>query len=62
MAFSFRRMNAVFWKDSRDLLKNKGLVASMLVLPLVLIIVPTGVVWAYTNLLSIVMWMLSYEF
>src|SRR3954452_12103759 len=48
MAFSFRRMNAVFWKDTRDLLKNKGLVASMLILPLVLIVVPTGVVWAYT--------------
>lgn len=48
MAFSFRRMGAVFWKDTRDLLKNKGLLASMLILPLVLIVVPTGVVFAYT--------------
>lgn len=46
-AFSLNRVWAVFWKDSRDLLKNKGLLASMGVLPLVLIIVPTGVVAAY---------------
>lgn len=42
-----RRVWAVFWKDTRDLLKNKGLLASLGVLPLVLIVVPTGVVWAY---------------
>ena len=46
-SFSLRRVWAVFWKDSKDLLKNKGLLASMLVLPLVLIVVPTGVVYAY---------------
>lgn len=46
-AFSLKRVWAVFWKDSRDLLKNKGLLASMLVLPFVLVVVPTGVVAAY---------------
>jgi ABC-2 type transport system permease protein len=47
MAFSWKRMQAVFWKDTLDLLKNRGLLLSMLVLPLVLVVVPTGVVYAY---------------
>ena len=49
MAFSFKRMQAVFWKDSVDLLKNRGLLLSLLALPAVLVVVPTGVVWAYAS-------------
>jgi ABC-type Na+ efflux pump permease subunit len=47
MAFRPRRAMAVFWKDFLDLRKNLGLLLSMLVLPLVFVLVPIGVVWAY---------------
>jgi ABC-2 type transport system permease protein len=43
----WRRVFAIFWKDFLDLRKNKALLASMLVLPAVLVVVPAGVVWAY---------------
>ncbi|HLL00433.1 MAG TPA: ABC transporter permease subunit [Myxococcaceae bacterium] len=47
MAFRPKRALAVFWKDFLDLRKNLGLLLSMLVLPLVFVLVPIGVVWAY---------------
>jgi ABC-2 type transport system permease protein len=43
------RARAVAWKDLTDLRKNRGLLASMLVLPLVLVAVPTFVVYAYAT-------------
>jgi ABC-type Na+ efflux pump permease subunit len=47
MSFRPRRALAVFWKDSLDLRKNRGLLASMAVLPLVMVLVPIGVVYSY---------------
>jgi ABC-type Na+ efflux pump permease subunit len=47
MAFRPRRALAVFWKDFLDLRKNVGLLLSMAALPLVFVLVPIGVVWAY---------------
>jgi ABC-type transport system involved in multi-copper enzyme maturation permease subunit len=41
------RALAVTWKEALDLRKNPGLLASMLALPAVLVLVPTGVVWAW---------------
>ena len=49
MAFHPRRAWAVCWKDLLDLRKNPGLVASMLVLPLTMVLVPVGVVYAYVR-------------
>lgn len=49
MAFRPRRAWAVCWKDLLDLRKNPGLVASMLVLPLTMVLVPAGVVMAYAR-------------
>jgi ABC-type Na+ efflux pump permease subunit len=49
MAFHPRRAWAVCWKDLLDLRKNPGLVASMLVLPLTMVLVPAGVVMAYAR-------------
>ncbi|HLL52594.1 MAG TPA: ABC transporter permease subunit [Myxococcaceae bacterium] len=49
MAFHPRRALAIFWKDSLDLRKNKGLLLSMLALPAVLVVVPAMVVWAYAR-------------
>lgn len=47
--FSLPRALAVFWKDSRDLLKHKGLLGSMAGLPLVVVTVPVFVVFAYVK-------------
>ena len=47
--FSWGRARAVFWKDFLDLRKNTGLLASMTALPVMLIIVPVGIVWAYAR-------------
>jgi len=49
MSFSWTRAKAVYWKDFLDLRKNKGLMASMLALPAVLVVVPAGVIWAYVH-------------
>ncbi|MFN0063455.1 MAG: ABC transporter permease subunit [Myxococcaceae bacterium] len=48
-SFHWRRAQAVFSKDWTELLKNKALLLSMMVLPLVLVVVPTGMVWAYAH-------------
>ncbi|HZW90684.1 MAG TPA: ABC transporter permease, partial [Myxococcaceae bacterium] len=47
MSFRLHRALAVTWKEALDLRKNPGLLASMLALPAVLVLVPTGVVWAW---------------
>jgi len=49
MSFSWARARAVFWKDFLDLRKNPGLLASMGALPMMLVVVPAGVVWAYAR-------------
>ena len=49
MAFRPQRALAVFWKDFLDLSKNKALLGSMLVLPVVMVAVPIAVVWAYVR-------------
>jgi len=49
MAFRPRRALAVFWKDALDLRKNLGLLASMGVIPLVMVVVPTFMVYAYVQ-------------
>lgn len=45
--FRWARAWAVFWKDFLDLRKNRALLWSMSALPAVLVVVPTGVIWAY---------------
>ncbi|MBL9037574.1 MAG: ABC transporter permease [Archangium sp.] len=49
MSFRLARVLAVVWKDGVDLLKNKGLLYSMLALPAVIVVMPIGVVWAYVS-------------
>lgn len=49
MSFSWKRALAVYWKDFLDLRKNKGLLASMLALPAVMVVAPAGLVWAYAR-------------
>jgi ABC-type Na+ efflux pump permease subunit len=49
VAFSTHRALAVFWKDFLDLRKNKGLLWSMGVFPLVFVAGPVGIVWAYVH-------------
>ena len=49
LPFSWARARAVFWKDFLDLRKNRGLLASMTALPVMLVLVPAGVVWAYAR-------------
>jgi ABC-2 type transport system permease protein len=49
MAFHPRRALAVFWKDFLDLRRNPALLASMAVLPLVFVMVPVAVVYAYVH-------------
>jgi ABC-2 type transport system permease protein len=49
MSFRLPRALAVFRKDLLDLRKNRGLLWSMLALPLVIVITPLGVVWAYVR-------------
>ena len=49
MAFRWKRAAAVYWKDSLDLRKTRGLLASMLALPGVLVMVPAGVVFSYVH-------------
>ncbi|MBK7862950.1 MAG: ABC transporter permease subunit [Archangiaceae bacterium] len=49
MNFSWARARAIFWKDFLDLRKNRALLASMSALPLMLVVVPAGVVWAYAR-------------
>ncbi len=47
MSFRLHRALAVAWKEALDLRKNPALLASMLALPAVLVLVPTGVIWAW---------------
>lgn len=47
MGFAWHRAWAVFWKDFLDLRKNRGLLASMAVLPIMLTLIPVGVVASY---------------
>jgi ABC-type transport system involved in multi-copper enzyme maturation permease subunit len=47
VSFRLHRALAVTWKEALDLRKNPGLLASMLALPAALVLVPTGVVWAW---------------
>jgi ABC-2 type transport system permease protein len=49
VSFSSRRALAVCWKDLLDLRRSPALLASMLVLPAVMVAVPVGVVWAYAR-------------
>ena len=49
MAFRPARALAVFSKDWAELTKNRALLASMAVLPMVFVLVPTGMVWAYAG-------------
>lgn len=49
MAFRPKRALAVFWKDLLDLRTNVGLLVSMTVLPVVMVLVPIGVVWTYVR-------------
>ncbi|MGQ0507400.1 MAG: ABC transporter permease subunit [Myxococcaceae bacterium] len=47
MAFRRKRVMAVFWKDSLDLLKNRGMLLSLFALPLVLVLVPVLIIKGY---------------
>ena len=47
MSFRLHRALAVSWKEALDLRKNPWLLASMLALPAVLVLVPTGVIWSW---------------
>ena len=49
MSFALHRVRAVAWKDTVDLLRHKALLGSMLILPLVLVVVPVGIVFAYAR-------------
>jgi ABC-type Na+ efflux pump permease subunit len=49
MTFRLYRALAVAWKEALDLRKNPGLLASMLALPAVLVLVPTGIIWSYVR-------------
>lgn len=49
MEFRLARALAVYRKDLLDLRKNAGLIWSMLALPLVIVVTPLGVVWAYVR-------------
>ncbi len=49
MSFRPGRAYAVFWKDILDLRKNRALLGSMLVMPVMLILVPAGVVYSYLH-------------
>jgi ABC-type Na+ efflux pump permease subunit len=48
-SFSFARVKAVLWKDLLELRKNSGMLWSMFALPVVIVLVPIGIVWAYTR-------------
>lgn len=43
------RVRAVAWKDLLELRRSPALLASMLVLPLVMVLAPMGIVWAYVH-------------
>lgn len=49
MSFRFPRALAVFRKDLLELRKNRGLLWSMFALPMVIVVTPLGVVWAYVR-------------
>ena len=49
MSFRLTRALAVYRKDVLDLRKNRGLLWSMLALPLVIVVTPLGVVMAYVR-------------
>lgn len=49
MSFRLTRALAVYRKDLLDLRKNRGLLWSMLALPLVIVVTPLGVVMAYVR-------------
>ena len=49
MSFSFDRALAIFWKELTDLRKNRGLLLSLFALPLVMVLMPVGVVYSYVH-------------
>jgi ABC-2 type transport system permease protein len=49
VSFRLRRALAVAWKDGLDLSRNRALLASMAIFPMVLSLVPVGVVFAYAH-------------
>ncbi len=49
MSFHPARALAVLWKDFLDLKKNRGLLYSMAALPIVIVVMPIGVVYAYVS-------------
>lgn len=49
MSFRLARALAVYRKDLLDLRKNRGLLWSMMALPLVIVVTPLGIVWAYVR-------------
>jgi ABC-type Na+ efflux pump permease subunit len=49
MSFRLTRALAVYRKDLLDLRKNRALLWSMFALPLVIVVTPLGVVWAYVR-------------
>lgn len=49
MSFSPRRALAISWKDSVDLLKNRGLLWSLGALPAVVVATPVAIIWAYAG-------------
>lgn len=49
MEFRWRRALAIFWKDFLDLRKNKALLASLMALPIMLALVPAGVVYGFVR-------------
>ena len=48
-SFHLARAMAVVWKDFLELRKNKGLLYSMAALPIVIVVMPIGVVYAYVS-------------
>lgn len=47
--FHLARALAVLWKDLLDLQKNRGLLYSMAALPIVIVVMPIGIVYAYVS-------------
>ena len=48
-SFHLARALAVLWKDFLELKKNRGLLYSMAALPIVIVVMPIGVVYAYVS-------------
>lgn len=49
MTFSFERVRAIVWREGVDLGKNRGLLLSLFALPLVMVLMPVGVVYSYVR-------------